>query len=171
MWETRFNPWVGKIPWRQKWQPTPVFLAWKIPWMEKPGRLQSMGSQKVGNDWVTSLSLQVVLVVRNLPINAGDIRDADSIPESGRSPGGGHGNILQYSCLENPMDMRSLAGYGLWGRKEVRQDWSDSTHTRVHAKEACASFLPQTCQWAPKESRTQICYSSLRYCGKTQSPI
>jgi len=47
---------------------------------------------------------QMVLVVRNLPANAGDIRDMGSIPGSGRSPGGGHGNPLQYSCLENPMD-------------------------------------------------------------------
>ena len=48
---------------------------------------------------------QVVLVVKNLPANAGDLRDTVSIPGSGRSPGGGHGNPLQYSCLENPMDM------------------------------------------------------------------
>ena len=47
---------------------------------------------------------QVALVVKNLPANAGDIRDAGLIPGSGRSPGGGHGNPLQYSCLENPMD-------------------------------------------------------------------
>ena len=43
-------------------------------------------------------------VVKNPPANAGDKRDAGSIPESGRSPGGGHGNPLQHSCLENPMD-------------------------------------------------------------------
>ena len=42
-------------------------------------------------------------MVKNVP-NAGDIRDLGSIPESGRSPGGGHGNPLQYSCLENPLD-------------------------------------------------------------------
>ena len=47
---------------------------------------------------------QVMLVVKNRPANAGDIRDAVSIPGSGRSPGGGHGNPLQYSCLENPVD-------------------------------------------------------------------
>ena len=47
---------------------------------------------------------QVVLVVKNLPANAGDMRDAGSIPGLGRSPGGGHGNPLQYSCLKNPMD-------------------------------------------------------------------
>ena len=44
------------------------------------------------------------VVVKNPPVNAGDIRDMDLIPESGRSPGEGHGNPLQYSFLENPMD-------------------------------------------------------------------
>ena len=43
-------------------------------------------------------------VVKSLPSNAGDIGDTDLIPGSGRSPGGGHGNLLQYSCLGNPMD-------------------------------------------------------------------
>ena len=47
---------------------------------------------------------QVVLVVRNLPANVGDIRDKDLILGLGKSPGGGHGNSLQYSCLENPKD-------------------------------------------------------------------
>ena len=46
----------------------------------------------------------VVLVVKNPPANAGDIRDAGLIPGLGRSPGEGHGNPLQYSCLENLMD-------------------------------------------------------------------
>ena len=47
---------------------------------------------------------QVVLVVKNLPLNARDTRDLGSISESGRAPGGGHGNPLHYPCLENPMD-------------------------------------------------------------------
>ena len=47
---------------------------------------------------------QVVLVVKNLPANAGYTREVVSIPGPGRSPGGGNGNPLQYSCLENPMD-------------------------------------------------------------------
>ena len=42
--------------------------------------------------------------VKNLPVSAGDARDAGSIPGSGRSPGGGNSNLLQYSCLENLMD-------------------------------------------------------------------
>ena len=48
---------------------------------------------------------QVALVVKNPPPNAGDIRDAGLIPGWERSPGGGHGNPLQYSCLENPKDL------------------------------------------------------------------
>ena len=47
---------------------------------------------------------QVALGVNSLPANLGDIRDAGPIPGSGRSSGGGHGNPLQYSCLEHPMD-------------------------------------------------------------------
>ena len=53
-------------------------LAWKIAWMEEPGRLQSMGSQRVRHDWATSLSLSCI--------------------------GEGNGNPLQCSCLENPRD-------------------------------------------------------------------
>ena len=49
------------------------------------------------------MASQLALVVKNLPAIAGDRRDIGSIPESGRSPGEGNGNPLQYSCLENPM--------------------------------------------------------------------
>ena len=47
---------------------------------------------------------QVALVVKNLPVSAGDVRDADLIPGSGRSPGRGNGDPLQYPFLENPKD-------------------------------------------------------------------
>ena len=47
---------------------------------------------------------EVALLVENLPANTGVVRDTGSIPGSERSPGGGHGNLLQYSCLENLMD-------------------------------------------------------------------
>ena len=46
----------------------------------------------------------MVLVVKNLPVNDGNIRDVGSIPGLGSSPGGGHGSLLQYSCLEKPMN-------------------------------------------------------------------
>ena len=62
---------------------------------------------------------QVALVVKNPPANAGDLRDAGSIPGSGRFPGGGHGHPLQYSCLENPHGQRSLLTYSPWGHKEL----------------------------------------------------
>ena len=60
-------------------------------------------------------AFQVALVVKNLLANAGDIRDTDSIPRSSRSPGGGHGNPLQYACLENPMD-----GEAWWAKNQTR---------------------------------------------------
>ena len=49
----------------------------------------------------------MALVVKNPPANAGDIRNLGSIPELGRPPEGEHGNPLQYSCLENPMERRA----------------------------------------------------------------
>ena len=56
-------------------------------------------------------------MIKNLPANAGDVRDSGLIPGPGRSPGGGHGNLLQYSCLENPMDrepggLQSMGSHG-----------------------------------------------------------
>ena len=59
--------------------------------------------------------------------NAEDAGNTDSIPGSG-IPGGGHGNPLQYSCLENPHEQRSLVGYSPWGHKE-----SDTTEATQHA--------------------------------------
>ena len=62
-------------------------------------------SRREGASWV-------VLVVKTLPANAGDVKDASSTPGSGSSPGGAHGNPLRCSCLEDPHGQRSLAGYG-----------------------------------------------------------
>ena len=58
-------------------------------------------------------------VVKNLPANAQDI---SSVPESGRSPGEGHDNPLQYSCLEKPGRLQSIGSQSVW------QDWSDLAH-------------------------------------------
>ena len=54
-------------------------------------------------------------MVKNMPANAGNIKDVGSIPGLGRFPGEVHGNPLQDSCLENPMDR---GAYSPWGRKE-----------------------------------------------------
>ena len=63
-----------------------------------------MGTWRKGTALLSGLMPEVALVVKNPPAKAGDERDVDSIPASGRSPGEGNGNPLQYSCLENPMD-------------------------------------------------------------------
>ena len=111
----QFNPRIGKIPWRKAWQPTPVFLPGESLWTEKPGEL-SVGSQELDTTerlstavrfyiqvFHNSGAFQVVLVVKNPPANAGDIKDVSLIPRSKKSPGGEHGNPLWYSCLVNPM--------------------------------------------------------------------
>ena len=75
-WRPVFNPWVGKIPWRRTWQPTPVFLPGESPWTEEPGRLQSMGPQRVGHDWMTKHSIAHICFITSprfpgiYPINA-----------------------------------------------------------------------------------------------------
>ena len=75
------------------------------------------------------MGFQVVLVVKNPPANVGDVRDPGSIPGSGQSPGGGYGNPLQYSCLENPTDRR-VRRASLWGRKESEATEQARTETQ-----------------------------------------
>ena len=79
--------------------------AWKIPWMEEPGRLQSMGSLRVGHDWATSLS----------------------------HVGEGNGNPLQCSCLENPRDGGAwwAAIYGII-QSRTRLKWLSSSSSKEH---------------------------------------
>ena len=77
-------------------------MKWRLLQLTSPVSL-------VGS-WITPLyervqASQVALLIKNLPANSGDARDdMGLIPGPGRSPGGGHGNLLQYSCLENPMN-------------------------------------------------------------------
>ena len=76
--------------------------------------------------------LKVVLVVKNLPANAGDVRVAGSIPGLGSSPGEVNGNPLQYACLENPMDRgawRATVHRVTKSRTQLKQF---STHTFMH---------------------------------------
>ena len=88
-------------------------LAWKIPWMEEPGRLQSMGSLQVGSDWATSLSLSCT--------------------------GEGNGTPLQCSCLENPRD----GGAWWAAACGVVQSWTrlkrlSSSSSKYHANQNCS---------------------------------
>ena len=66
--------------------------------------IETQKGEVITRGYTINWASQVVLVVKNLPANAGDVRDSSSIPGSGRSPGGENGNSLQYFCLENPRD-------------------------------------------------------------------
>ena len=82
------------------------------------------------SEFLASPHSQVALLVKNPPADAGDIRDMGSIPGSGRSPGGGHGNPLQYFCLENPMDRGAWWATVHGVAKSCAQV---STHTCTHS--------------------------------------
>ena len=83
----------------------------------------------------TSWASEVALVVKNAPASAGD---AGLIPGSGKSPGGGHGNPLQYFCLENPWTDEPGRLQSL-GSQRIRHDWSNLAHThrRIYAPLGC----------------------------------
>ena len=73
-------------------------------------------------------------VVKNLPAKARDTGDTGTIPDSGRSSGGGNGDPLQYSCLGNPQNR------GAWGVCRVGSDWK---HTRVHTHKLVRTYPPK----------------------------
>ena len=79
---------------------------------------------------LTYIHCTVALVVKNLPADAGDIRDAGSVPSLGRSPGEGQGNPLQYSCLDNPTD-RGAWRATVHGVTRVGHDLGLSHHHRA----------------------------------------
>ena len=130
----RFDPWVNKIPWSRKWQPTPVF---------SPGKFHEkrslMGSQRVGHDWATEHA-HMHMCTRYTHTHthtytykyggfpgcsddkesASSEGDPGSIPGLGRSPGEGNGYPLQYSCLGNSMDRRPWQE--LMGSQRIRHD-------------------------------------------------
>ena len=78
-------------------------------------------SKSILNIWKFSVHVllkpNLELVVKNLPANARDLREVGSVSGSGRSPGGGHGNPLQYSCLENPMDRGACRLQSIWWQR------------------------------------------------------
>ena len=93
---------------------------------------------------------QVALVIKNPPANAGDRRDMNSIPGSGRSPEEGHSNPLQYSCLENPMDR------GAWwaiihGLHRVGHDWSNLALNYATVNAAFLREWPILIEWGSRQ--------------------
>ena len=111
--------------WRRKWQPTPVFS----PGESHGQRATCPMVTRVGHHWVTNPPLTLYglpsggSVVKNPPARQ------ETIPGLGRSPGGGHGNPLQYSCLENPMDR------GAWWSTvhRVAKNWTWLKWLSTHA--------------------------------------
>ena len=132
-----FHPWVGKISWRRKWLPTPLFLPGKFhghrnlagsPWDQR-ARYKWLSMNKVprsqgGVRWVKP-EWQGIAYHGGFPsssdgkVFACNAGDPGLIPGLGRFPGEGNGNPLQYSCMENPTH-RGLAGNSLWGHKESK---------------------------------------------------
>ena len=120
----------------------------------------SVTSSKYKGIWFlghTRVSHCYLTVVKNPPANAGEARNLGSIPESGRFPGVGNGNPLQYSCLENPMER------GAWhsmGSLRLRQDWAHSMQTQhtglaalphVQSSDTCIGRWI-LCHWITKEA-------------------
>ena len=110
-------------------------LAWEIPWIEEPGGLQSMGSQRIRHNWATNTHTDLnINFIWKHPTETPRIlleqdlsslwpNEVDSIPGMGRSSGRGHGNPLQYSCLENSIDRRA------WQACKRAGHESDRAHT------------------------------------------
>ena len=119
-----FSPWVGKILWRRKWLPTPVF------W---PGEFHGLYSPRVAKSQTLLSNLHSFFpsgtTGKEPAAIAGNRRDTDLIPGSGRSPGGGHGNPLQGSCVENPMERRAWRATVHGVAKSRAQLKQISTHT------------------------------------------
>ena len=124
--------WVKKR-WRQdgiQWRKSAYDLCEHDSWDKhrKLGMLSCWGTFNLAFYTWKRVS-QVALVVKNSPANAGDVRDTGSIPESGRSPGKGNGNPLQYSFPENPWteEPGRLQSIEL---QRVGHDWSDLAHLK-----------------------------------------
>ena len=120
--------WLSRAP------PVGTCILYRLMWLSSSSSIRYLKS------FVTNVphwgASQVVLAVKNPPASAGDIRDMGLIPGSGRSPGEGHGNPLQCSCLENPMDR------GAW-RAAVHR----VTKNRTRLKPLSASSLGGTLQF------------------------
>ena len=117
-------------------------LAWKIPWMVEAGRLQSIGSQRVGHDWMTSLSCT----------------------------GKGNGNPLQCSCLENPKDGGAwwAAIYGV-AQSQTQLKWLSSSSRKNEGDSKTAQFWIPHCDKCKVNQSTSI-GKRVVWVGITNSP-
>ena len=151
-------------------------LAWKIPWMEEPGGLQSMGLLRVRHDWVTSLSFFTFMHWRRkwhptpvlLPGKSHGWRSLVSYSPWGRKEsdmteqlhfhfsltciGEGNGNPLQCSCLENPREGEP-GGLPSMGSHRIGHDWSDLAAAKQVSMQASLIRDMRTCRNKGKQSK------------------
>ena len=134
LWRPGFDHWVGKIPGRRTWPPTPVLLPGESPWAEEPGGLQSMGSQRVGHDWATEHSTQqwngtILLIHTTTWVDLKDTTLCDKYSQK----------------VPWPMDaFRNILGRNYGNGKQVtswqEQDWGEeevSVAKTGHMREPC----------------------------------
>ena len=135
-----FDPWVEKILWRRKWQPTPVFLPGEahgqrsLAGYSPPGRKELDTTEQLHFHFLLVWTSPVAQTVKRLAYNAGQ---RGSIPGLGRSSGEGNGKPFQYSCLENPVD-RGAWWATVHGVAKSRTRLSD--FTSLHFRESEGVF-------------------------------
>ena len=145
-----FNPWLGKNPWGRHGN-SPQYSCLENPHGQRglagysPWDFKELDTTERLN-W-TELKLYGNRKAKSFPggsdgkqsaCNTGDL---GSIPGSGRSPGGGHDNPLQYSCLENPHGLRSLVGYSPWGCTE--SDMTEWLSTHNHKTKTYSQYMEE----------------------------
>ena len=111
----------------------------------------------------------MALVVKNPPANAGDTRDTGLIPGLERSPGGGHGNALQYSCLENPVDRGAWQAAVHW----VTKSWTQSTHIIIKGFWVRCRLRLNGMEWRRNSTLHSIttCAGTLQGCEPGGQPV
>ena len=122
--------------------------------------------------WDTTPAFQAMVVVKNPSANARDIRDAGLIPESGRSPGGGHGREWSSILARETKGQRSLVGYSPWGCKESGTSDLSCTQDITHRSAWVSTFLLWITRWVskwgektPEYDGTYLAGSKMK-CGK-----
>ena len=144
MWETQVQSLGWKDLLEKEMATYPSILAWKIPWAEEPGKLQSMGSQGVWRDWVTSrsplaLAFPVAQTIKNLPA----MRETQVWPLGWKDPPekgmATHSSILAWEIpwTEEPGRLKFMGLQGVW------HDW----RTNTFSSSSTLALLPNTVTW------------------------
>ena len=139
-------------------QPQHLSCHWScfhtLPTLHTWTTLSSPPALALASNYVGCRSSRLTLAVKNPPANAGDIRDLSSSPESGRSPRGGNGNPLQYSCLEKPLDR------GAWqatvhrvakSQMQLKQFSTEGRHPTI-----TFTTIPVGCFWGRRQMGSRL---------------